>query len=151
MLRKEKSRRGRKEQMPSRTSFKSPMAVPFPLASEWTMPKKMFFPDNREAAGEEDPFLPSSSCPSLCQDGMFGAAGNHFATMRQKLKVRTYCWLMMKVCIFDDVAEPMNQSQDHLLLVFLLSKQYMSLRFKPGLVGFSVIYIALYGNVFNGN
>ena len=77
MLRKEKSRRGRKEQMPSRTCFKSPMAVPFLLASEWTMPKSMFFPDNREAAREEDPFLPSSSCPSLCHDGMFGAAGNH--------------------------------------------------------------------------
>lgn len=90
VLRKEKRRQGRKEQMPSRTCFKSPVAVSFFLASEWTMPIKMFFPDNREVAGEEDPFLPSSSCPSLCQDGMFGAAGNHFATMRQKPKIRIY-------------------------------------------------------------
>lgn len=134
--------------MPSRTSFKSPMAVPFPLASEWTMPKKCSSLITEEAAGEEDPFCPPLPAPSLCEDGMFGAAGNHFATMRQKLKVRTYCWLMMKVCILMTLAEPMNQSQDHLLLVFLLSKQYMSLRFKPGLVGFLSFTLLFMGKRF---
>ena len=103
------------------------MAVSFLSASKWSMdghmiPRKIFFPDNREVAGEEDPFLPSSSLPILCQDGMFGAASSHFATMRQQPKVKIYCRHMEKVCVLDNMAEPMNQLQDHLSLVFLLSK-----------------------------
>lgn len=127
MLRKEKSRGRRKEQRPSSTSFKSSVAVSFLFASKWTMnghmiPRKIFFPGNREEAGEKDPFLPSSSLPILCQDGMFGAASSHFATMRQQPKVNIYCRHVEKVCILDNMAEAMNQLQDHLPLVFLLSK-----------------------------